>query len=34
VLTYQLKEVSHTKVVNEKVEEERKRKVVCEMRDL
>jgi len=34
VLTYQLRKVSHTKVVNEEVEEERKRKVVCEVRGL
>jgi len=34
VLTYQSRKVSHTKVVNEEVEEERKRKVVCEVRGL
>jgi len=34
VLTYQSRKISHTKVVNEEVEEERKRKVVCEMRGL
>ena len=28
----QLKKVSHTRGVNEEVEEERKRKVVCEMK--
>jgi len=34
VLTYQSRKISHTKVVNEEVEEERKRKVVCEVRGL
>jgi len=34
VLTYSIKKVSHTKVVNEEVEEERKRKVVHEVRGL
>ncbi len=34
MLTYQSREVSHTKVVNEEVEEERKKKVVCEVRGL
>ncbi len=34
VLTYQSRKVSHTKVVNEEVEEKRKRKVVHEVRDL
>jgi len=34
VLTYQSREVSHMKVVNEEVKEERKRKVVCEVRGL
>jgi len=34
VLTYQSRKVSHTKVVNEEVEEERKRKVVHEVRGL
>jgi len=34
VLTYQSRKVSHTKVVNEEVEEEREKKVVCEVRGL
>ncbi len=34
VLTYQSRKISHTKVVNEEVEEERKRKVVHEVRSL
>ena len=34
VLAYQPRKVSHTKVVNEEVEEERKRKVICEVRSL
>jgi len=34
VLTYQSRKISCTKVVNEEVEEERKRKVVCEVKNL